>query len=58
MKSFLKISLSVVLTTSFVASTYNANAGNPERAGQAGAVEHENAPLRTGLTRARESCKP
>ena len=39
MKSFLKISLSVALTTSFVASTYNANAGNPERAGQAGASQ-------------------
>lgn len=39
MKSFLKISLSVVLTSSIVASSYKANAGNPERAGQAGASQ-------------------
>jgi hypothetical protein len=37
MKSFLNKSLSVVLTGSFVAASFIANAGNPERAGQAGA---------------------
>ena len=39
MKSFLNISLSVVLVGSFVTSSYNATAGNPERAGQAGAAQ-------------------
>jgi hypothetical protein len=39
MKSFLNISLTVVLTGSFIASGYQANAGNPERSGQAGASQ-------------------
>ena len=37
MKSFLNISLSVVLTGSLMITGYESNAGNPERAGQAGA---------------------
>jgi hypothetical protein len=39
MKSFLNISLSVVLTGSFLTASYIATAGNPERAGQAGASQ-------------------
>lgn len=39
MKSFLNISLSVVLTGSIVATSFQATAGNPERAGQAGASQ-------------------
>ena len=39
MKSFLNISLSVVLTGSLVTTSFRANAGNPERAGQAGASQ-------------------
>jgi len=39
MKSFLNISLSVLLTGSIVATSFQANAGNPERAGQAGASQ-------------------
>ncbi len=39
MKSFLNISLGVVLTGSFIATSFQANAGNPERAGQAGASQ-------------------
>lgn len=39
MKSFINISLSVVLTSSLVATSFQANAGNPERAGQAGAAQ-------------------
>lgn len=32
MKSFINISLSVVLTGSLIATSFQANAGNPERA--------------------------
>jgi hypothetical protein len=39
MKSFLNISLGVVLTGSFISTSFQANAGNPERAGQAGAAQ-------------------
>jgi hypothetical protein len=39
MKSFLNISLSVALTGSFIIANFQANAGNPERAGQAGAAQ-------------------
>ena len=39
MKSFINISLSVVLTGSLIATSFQANAGNPERAGQAGASQ-------------------
>lgn len=39
MKSFLNISLSVVLTGSLMITGYESNAGNPERAGQAGASQ-------------------
>lgn len=39
MKSFLNTSLSIVLTGSFIASGLTATAGNPERAGQAGATQ-------------------
>lgn len=39
MKSFLNKSLGVVLTGSMIAAGFNANAGNPERAGQAGASQ-------------------
>ncbi len=39
MKSFLNISLSVALTGSFLTIGTNATAGNPERAGQAGATQ-------------------
>ena len=39
MKSFLNISLSVFLTGSILTVGYDANAGNPERAGQAGASQ-------------------
>ncbi len=39
MKSFLNISLGVVLTGSFIATSFQASAGNPERAGQAGASQ-------------------
>jgi hypothetical protein len=39
MKSFINISLSVVLTGSFITSGFKATAGNPERAGQAGASQ-------------------
>lgn len=39
MKSFTNISLSVVLTGSLIATSFQANAGNPERAGQAGASQ-------------------
>lgn len=39
MKSFINISLSVVLTSGFLATSFVANAGNPERAGQAGASQ-------------------
>jgi hypothetical protein len=39
MKSFLHKSLTVVLTSGILASTLTVNAGNPERAGQAGASQ-------------------
>lgn len=39
MKSFLNVTLSVVLTGSFIASSYQVTAGNPERSGQAGASQ-------------------
>src|SRR4051794_4158874 len=39
MKSFLNISLSLALTGGFIALSTIANAGNPERAGQAGASQ-------------------
>lgn len=39
MKSFLNISLSVVLTGSLVSAGFTASAGNPERSGQAGASQ-------------------
>ncbi|MDF2448946.1 MAG: hypothetical protein K0R26_1450 [Bacteroidota bacterium] len=39
MKSFLNLSLGVVLTGSLMVSGYTATAGNPERAGQAGASQ-------------------
>ncbi|MCC6181083.1 MAG: PorV/PorQ family protein [Bacteroidia bacterium] len=39
MKSFLKVSLSAVLTGGLLATGFQAQAGNPERAGQAGATQ-------------------
>jgi hypothetical protein len=39
MKSFLNISISVVLTGGFLATCLTASAGNPDRAGQAGASQ-------------------
>ena len=39
MKSFLNISLSVALTGGLLALSTMAKAGNPERAGQAGATQ-------------------
>ncbi len=39
MKSFLNKTLTVALTGSFLTACYTVNAGNPERAGQAGATQ-------------------